>query len=418
MIAAQNSKRRPVVTGMGAISPLGLTLSQSWNAAVGGHCAISRELIDASAYGPSPFHILVARVPGDPLAHLEALRERRIGESLDPFALYALAAATEAISQANLGAEQLKHAAIVLGHGMGGMHTLEAGYERFYGRRTTRVHPLTVPRCMVSAPVSAVAMEFAIEGPVFAVSSACSSSGHAIAQGALLIAAGLAEVAIVGGSDAIATPACLAAWENLRAVSATACRPFSLGRDGTAIGEGAAAIVLESAEHARARGAPIFAELTGIGMSSDAEHLTQPKKGGALESMRQACAAAGILEAENLLISAHGTGTPLNDANEMSAIAELFCERTHTHHVIATKSVHGHLMGASTALQIALGLNALQHRRAPPIANFLAPEPQCRLNLVIGTERAISCESMLVNSFAFGGLNCSLAFRRWSNKPS
>jgi nodulation protein E len=264
---------------------------------------------------------------------------------------------------------------------------------------------------MVSAPVSAIAKEFGIEGPVFAVSSACSSSGHAIAQAALLIASGLTDVAIVGGSDAIATPACLAAWDNLRAVSATACRPFSVGRDGMAVGEGAAALVLESADHARARGVPIIAELAGIGMSSDAGHLTQPKKEGALVSMRQACAAAGVTHAENLLISAHGTGTPLNDANEMSAIAEVFGERTPTHHVIATKSAHGHLMGASTALQAVLGLCALKHKLAPPILNFLAPEPECQLSLMTGEARPISSKALLVNSFAFGGLNTSLILK-------
>lgn len=404
-------RRRAVITGMGAISPLGLTLTQNWDAAVSGDCAIAREIIDASAHGPPPFPILCARVPGNPVAHVEEQLGRRIGESLDPFALYALGAAAEAIAQAKLSGEALRRAATVFGHGMGGIHTLEAGYERFYGQRSTRVHPLTVPRCMVSAPVSAIAMAFGIEGPVFAVSSACSSSGHAIAQGSLLIASGLADVVIVGGSDAIATPACLAAWENLRAVSATACRPFSVGRDGMAVGEGAAALVLESAEHARARGAAVIAVLAGIGMSSDAGHLTQPKREGAIAAMRQACSGADITPSENLLISAHGTGTPLNDANEMSAIAQVFGERTPAHQIIATKGAHGHLMGASTALQTVLGLCALERKRAPPILNFLGPEPECQLNLVTGAAQPISCKTLLVNSFAFGGLNTALVFR-------
>ncbi len=403
------SSQLPVVTGLGAISPLGLDAANCWENARQGHCAIKRELIDPGEHGPSPFEILVARVPGDALAHLEGLLERKVGDLLDPFALFALAAAAEAIKHAGLGENTLSQAAIIFGHGMGGLQTLERGFERFYGRKTSRVHPLTVPRCMVSAPVSAIAMEFGIRGPAFAISSACSSSGHAIAQAALLIASGLAEVAIVGGSEAIATPACLAAWDNLRAISPTACRPFSVGRDGMAIGEGAAAIVLESPEHARSRGANIIARLVGVGMSSDAAHITQPAKAGAIAAMRGACEMAGILDRENLLISAHGTGTPLNDANESQAILELFGAHAATHPVIATKSAHGHLIGASAALQTVIGLFALKQKTAPPILNFRGPDSECPLNLVTGSAQQIACDTLLVNSFAFGGLNASLA---------
>ena len=403
---------KPVVTGLGAISPLGHSVSECWQNAQRGHCAIKQEVIDPGTNGPPPFSILVARVPGNPAKCLEERLLRRVGDSLDPFAVFALAAAAEAIERAALSDLALSQAAVVFGHGMGGMHTLENGFERFYGRRTKHVHPLTVPRCMVSAAVSAITMEFDIRGPAFAVSSACASSGHAIAQGASLIASGLAEVAIVGGSEAIATPACLAAWDNLRAISSTACRPFSANRDGTAIGEGGAALVLESEAHARRRGAKILGIITGIGMSSDAHHITQPNKRGAVTSMRRACEQAGVIDQENLLISAHGTGTPLNDANENDAILEVFGTRTKTHQVIATKSAHGHLIGATTAMQAVLGLCSLEQRLAPPILNFTAADANCTLNLVTGEARNISCEAVLVNSFAFGGLNCSLVLTR------
>ena len=260
---------------LGAVAPLGHTLAESWRACVEGACGISIRQISAGENGPeAPFKMPVAFVPDGMTAKLEADLGRKIGSSLDPFALFALGAAHEAIRAAGLDRTALAPAAVVLGHGIGGIHTLEEGYERMFGRRTWRVHPTTVPRCMVSAPVSAISMEFGIKGPVFAVGSACSSSGHAIIQAALLLQSGLAPIAITGGSDAITNPGSLAAWDMLRAVTPDACRPFSAGRNGMAIGEGGAALVLETEDHARARGAKPIAELAGFGMSSDAFHWT------------------------------------------------------------------------------------------------------------------------------------------------
>jgi nodulation protein E len=300
----------------------------------------------------------------------------------------------------------------VFGHGIGGVHTQEAGYARFFGKQSARMHPLTVPKIMVSAPASAIAIEYGAHGPTFAIASACASSGHALAQAALLIQSGIAEIVIAGGSEAIATPGCIAAWDGLRAMSPTTCRPFSTGRDGMAIGEGAAALVLESEDHAAKRGAAIVAELAGYGMSSDATHWTQPDLAGATTAMRQACTQAGVLEGDAILISTHGTGTPLNDANEAQAIRALFGERARRHPVIATKSSHGHLIGASTAVQAALALCALRDRVAPAILNYLGPDPDCDVDLVLGETRPIGCETLLVNAFAFGGLNASIAFQR------
>ncbi len=401
-----------VVTGVGCVSALGLTADECWAAARDGQTGIRVTEFDTGPNGPGARSYPAGMVRGDATAALEAALGRRIGGSLDPFAIFALKAAHEALSQAGLSSQRLgDRAACVMGNGIGGLATLEKAYERLFGLKATKVHPLTIPRVMVSAPVSSVAMEFGITGPVFTTSSACASAAHAVAQGAALIAGGLADVAVVGGSEAMATPGGMRSWEGLQAMSETACRPFSKDRDGMVIGEGAAAIVLERASRAEARGARVLARYLGAGMSSDAFHWTQPTLEGPISAMRQACEAAGILEADEILISAHGTGTPLNDKNEAAAIRGLFGARAAAHPVIATKSAHGHVIGATAAVQAILTIKALEARVAPPILGYLGPDEECGgLALVVGERRPIKATSALVNAFAFGGLNCSLAF--------
>ena len=403
-----------VVTGLGAISALGHSAAENWMSARDGRSGIERHVFDPGPRGPEPHTTPAALVKGDVVVALETALDRRVGASLDPFALFALKACHEALSEAGLlGDTALEHrCAIVLGHGFAGIHTLEASYERFYGQRLGKLHPLSVPKVMVSAPVSAVAMEFGVKGPVFAVSSACASSGHAIAQGAGLITSGQADIAIVGGSEAIATPACLRAWEGLQAMSDSTCRPFSIGRDGMTIGEGAAALVLEREAHAASRGARVLGRLSGVGFSSDAHHWTQPSLEGAVTAMRTALVRSGQSEDRPILISTHGTGTPLNDKNEAAAIHEVFGSGARRHPVIATKSGHGHLIGASTALQAVIGLIAMDQHLAPPILGYLGPDPDCDLDLVTQAGREIDTEALLLNAFAFGGLNTSLVFQR------
>lgn len=404
---------RAVVTGLGAVSALGHDVALNWAAARDGRGRIEIRELDAGKYAPAFRPLPVAIVDPGIQDSLEKSLGHRVG-ALDPAAIYAFKAVHEALKEAGLIAHPslAGRTAVVLGHGNGGAHTLEQAYERYFGMKLQRTHPLTVPRIMVSAPVSAITMEFGIKGPAFAVSSACSSSGHAIAQGAMMIGAGLADVAIVGGSEAIVTPGIMWAWDSLQAISHASCRPFSAGRDGTVIGEGAAALILESHEHATARGATILGELCGVGLSSDAFHWTQPSLEGAKSAMTQACARAAILEDEGLLISAHGTGTVLNDRNEAQAIREVFGPRAPSHHVTATKSAHGHVIGASAALQAVIGLNALRAGVAPPVLNYLGPDPDCDVNLVLGAARPIASTHLLVNSFAFGGLNTALVFKR------
>jgi len=405
---------RLVVTGMGAVSALGFTAEENWAAARDGVTGIKIQPFDPGPHGPASVDFPAAPVKDAALPALEAALGKRIGNSLDPFAAHALMAAHEALGQARLLGAPLGHrAAAIMGNGIGGLRTLEKAYERLFGLKATKVHPLTIPRVMVSAPVSAIAIEFGITGPVFATASACASSAHAIAQAAALITAGLADMAVAGGSEAMASPGGLRAWDSLGAMSESTCRPFSAGRDGMIVGEGGAAIVLERESHAEARGATPLAYYVGAGMSSDAFHWTQPTLEGAVTAMRQACEPGGLLDDDEVLIAAHGTGTDLNDKNEAAAIKHLFGDKAAHHPVTATKSAHGHLIGASAALQAVIGLKALAAGLAPPILGYLGEDPECAgIDLVLGPKaRAIKARSLLVNAFAFGGLNCSLAFR-------
>jgi nodulation protein E len=405
-----------MVTGLGAVSALGTDVRQTWEAVVAGRSGIAPHLFDAGAHGPEPVTLPGAFPPEGFQAAFETRFGRKVASGVDRFALLALCAAYEALDQAGLIDHPAldQRTAVVLGHGQGGFETLEKSYERFFGLKTQRMHPATVPKVMVSGAVSAVAMQFGVHGPVFATSSACASSAHAIVQGAGLIAMGLADVAVVGGSEAIATPSAMSAWQAVQALAQTTCRPFSKGRDGMVMAEGGAVLVLETLEHAQARGAVILGEYLGGGMSSDAFHITQPSLEGTTAAMRRACEAAGVAGGvggdEELLIAAHGTGTVLNDENEAATIQAVFGQATPRHPVIATKSAHGHLIGGSAALQTVIALQSLAAGLAPPILNYLGPDPACDLNLVLGQARPIAARKAVVNAFAFGGLNVSMVF--------
>ena len=404
--------RRIAVTGLGAVSALGATAAANWEAVREGRCGIAPHRFEGGQYAPEPVSFPAALVDEGFSAALEARHGRKILNSVDRFAQLAICATHEALDHAGL----LDHAAlgertaVVVGHAQGGQETLEKSYERFFGLRSQRMHPATVPKIMVSGAASAIAMQFGVRGPVFATSSACASSAHAIIQGAGLIHAGLADVAVVGGSEAIATPGCMSGWQAVQALASKTCRPFSRDRDGMAMAEGGAMLVLEDYAHAEARGAEILGEFLGGGMSSDAGHITQPSLAGTSAAMARAVRAGGLIDAEQVLIAAHGTGTPLNDRNEAASIHAVFGERALRHPVIATKSAHGHLIGGSAALQAVVALTALREGLAPPVLNFNEADPECELDLVVGQVRPITARHALVNAFAFGGLNASLAF--------
>ena len=331
---------------------------------------------------------------------------------LDPLAAFALVATHEALTEAGLADDPavLADAAVIYGSGAGGVTTLEEGYVRLLHKRASNVHPTTVPRQMLSGPASAISMSYGIKGPVHALASACASSSHALGEALHRIRSGRSEVVIAGGAEACITYGSWAGWQALRAMAPDTCRPFSIDRKGLILGEGAATLVLESEDHARARGAAIFGELAGEGASSDAHHLTAPSGEGAVRALRLAHADAGLPMDAPLLYSAHGTGTLLNDRTEAAALREVYGEALDASLVIATKSAHGHLIGAGGALEFLLGLEALRHGLAPPVLNGLGQDPDCAAP-VAWTPTPIACDALVSASFAFGGLNSVLVGR-------
>ena len=334
---------------------------------------------------------------------------------LDPVAQYAIVAAREAVAQSGLdfsAMELAERTAVVIGTGAGGETSHEEASRRLYGERQPRVHPFTIVRSMTSAVVSQICLEFGLRGPAFAVSSACASSNHALAQAWMLLRSGGADVALAGGSEACITLGVVKAWEAMRVLADDTCRPFSKQRRGLVLGEGAGIFVLETLDHAQQRGATILAEFAGAGMSSDATDIVQPDAGGAGRAMREALRQAGMAPQGVDYINAHGTGTPINDATETRAIHSVFGDHARKLAVSSTKSMHGHALGAAGALELVAVLGALQDGIVPPTINYLEPDPACDLDVVPNLARERPVQAALSNSFAFGGLNAVLALRR------
>jgi nodulation protein E len=399
---------------MGAISGLGQGVEPTWAALIAGESGVrpmSRRFGDNPAYtyeGPAAF------IQTLDLTAIEAKFGPRVLAHVDPFSAYASVATVEALEQAGL----IEHPAlgdrtvIVYGVGSGGNTTIEEGYGRLFDKKAATVHPLTIPKFMVSAAASHLSMMLGVRGMAFTIASACASSGHAISEGMHMLRAGRADVAIVGGGEAPITYGGWVSWKAVRAMSPTACRPFSIGRDGMILGEGAATLILETWTHAVARGAKILGELIGSGASSDAFHITQPQGEGAVNAIRAAHADAGVPTGTPVLISSHGTGTEMNDKTEAQALNTVYGDALKDDRVIATKSAHGHLFGGAGAIEFLLGVLALQRRTAPPVLNYLGPDPACDVPLVLGEARPIDFEVLVSNSFAFGGLNSVLMARR------
>lgn len=401
-----------VITGIGCISALGNDVSSTWRNICSGHCAISRVRVEAQNQPSLVFEGLAAAVNEQRFDALVERFGRQAIRNVERISNLAAVATLEALTDASLspGCAELQNASIVYGCASGGNSTIEAGYQRLFDIKARNVHPLTIPRYMSSGSASHISMLFGITGLSFAVSSACSSSAHAIGEGMHLIRSGRAEVVVVGGSDASVTYGALIGWRALQAASEDACRPFSLGRSGTAIGEGAATLILEEAESARRRGAKIYAELIGYGASSDAAHLTKPNIASAARAIRQAHSDAGLPVEEPLLISAHGTGTLINDNAEAAAMKTVYGDTLKNCTVIATKSAHGHLLGAAGAMEFILAVLAINEGVAPPVLNYMAKDPECDLPLALEA-RQIDHRSAISTSFAFGGLNCALIAR-------
>ena len=404
------STRRVVITGMGAVSALGIGAHALWTGLREGQSGIralrhqdaDRLRVKIAAQVPETF---------DPSASID----ERTMPLLDRTSQFALVAAHEAIAQSgldftrnNLGART----ATIVGTGVGGETTQDEQSRRLYAENSTRTHPLTIVRLMTNASASQISIAYGLRGPAFAVASACASANHAIIQAAQMIRFGLADVAVTGGTEACLTYGALRAWEAMRILADDTCRPFSANRHGLVLGEGAGIFVLELLEHAQARGAVILAELAGSGMTADATDIVLPSADGAAAAMTQALADAGLNASDVDYINAHGTGTQANDSNETHAIHLAFGDHAKQLVVSSTKSMHGHALGASGALELVAVVGALRDGVVPPTANLDAPDPACDLDYVPNTARRMPVRAVLSNSFAFGGLNAVLALKR------
>ncbi|KHK90312.1 beta-ketoacyl-[acyl-carrier-protein] synthase family protein [Novosphingobium malaysiense] len=401
---------RVLVTGLGCVSGLGYGVDSNWQAAREGRSAI-RDFPMTAGSG------VAARVEGEPTAapHLSTVepeRLRRLGR-LDRLSAFTLEAGLEAVADAGLDRHPslADRTAIVIGCGSGGNAVIETAYERLFARDQRKVHPQTIPSSMIAAPAAHLSMLLGIHGTVFTLSSACASSAHALGEAMHMIRAGRADVVLAGGAEACLTRGSFTGWQSLGVLASDTCRPFSRDRCGMVLGEGAAVLVLESESHAIARGARVHGELAGYGTSSDAVHMTAPDVEGIAAAIRAAHHDARVAFDTPALISAHGTGTALNDPAESAALHRVYGTALGRHRVVATKSAHGHMIGATGAIEFVLGLKALTDNAAPPLLNYLGPDPDCDLPLVLEPE-AFEPDVLISNSFAFGGLNTVLVGRR------
>lgn len=410
MASEVRGSRRVVITGQGCVSPLGLTAVDTWSAMREGRGGIAPLTGLAASDLRTP---VAAQLKGyDPLAHFD---EKRL-VLLDPVSQYALVAAREAVAQAGLqlSGDAADRAAVIIGTGIGGAQTQDAMAQRLYREGNPRVHPMAIVRVMPNAPASQISLELGLRGPAFAVASACASANHALAQALMLLQSGQADVALAGGVEACITVGTVKAWEAMRVMADDTCRPFSKGRRGLVLGEGAGVFLLETLEHAQARGATILAEFAGAGMTADAADIVMPDASGAARAMKLALAHAQLAPEEVGYINAHGTGTVANDKTETKAIRAVFGAHADALAVSSTKSMHGHALGACGAIELVAAIGALRESWLPPTINHQEADPECDLDVVPNTGRAADVRAVLSNSFAFGGLNAVLALRRWA----
>jgi len=392
---------RVAITGIGILSPFGRGRAAACQAMRDGRSGIRRiESIDTAALNCK----IGGEVPAE--AHQGSFK------GFDRFSRFALIASEEAMEQAKIGDTIDKERfGVIIGTGLGGCETLDAAFRRVYKDGQSRVAPTSIPWSMYNAAASAVSTHFGAKGPAYAPVSACASSAHAIGHAFQIIRSGQADVMLAGGSDAPLTFGIILAWESMRVLAVdnehpeAACRPFSADRKGLVLAEGAAALVLESMDHAQRRGQPILGEIVGFGITSDAGHLTDPSADGAARAMRMA---VSEVSPDIGYINAHGTATRANDATETSAIKSVLGDRIP---VSSTKSMHGHAMGASGAIEIACSLLALNDGFLPPTINLDKPDPACDLDYVPNASRPARVAAFLSNSFGFGGMNGVVAVR-------
>ncbi|MTJ05220.1 MAG: beta-ketoacyl-[acyl-carrier-protein] synthase family protein [Sediminimonas qiaohouensis] len=400
--------KRVVITGAGTINALGHDVATTLDAMRAGRCGIGQlELRDVER--------LSIQIGGQVKNFAaEGHFNRQQMTLYDRFTQFTLMAAREAITQSGLefSGELAARAGVVLGTAGGGVSTWDDNYRAVYEEGKNRVHPFVVPKLMNNAAVSHVSMAYNLKGPSFTVSTACASSNHAMAQAFQMVRAGAAPVMVSGGSESMLCFGGVKAWEGLRVMSRDACRPFSANRNGMVQGEGAGVFVFEEYEHARARGADILAEVSGFAMSSDASDIVMPSKQGAARAMAGALQDAGVSLDQVGYINAHGTGTAANDKTECAAVADVFGHHADKLMISSTKSMHGHLIGATGAVELLACIMAVRDGVIAPTIGYQEFDPECALDVVPNEAREANVEVALSNAFAFGGLNAVLALRR------
>ncbi len=399
--------KRVVITGMGAVSALGPSAAETMRGMREAVCGI----------GPLEFdnvERLGIRIGGQIRGYdAEAHFTRQEITLYDPFTQFALLAAAEAVGQSGLSEGQFiaDNAGVVLGTAGGGLQTQDENYRQVYEEAKNRVHPFVVPRLMNSAAASHVSMVHGLRGPSFTVATACASSNHAMGLALNLIRGGTASVMLTGGSESMLCFGGIKAWEGLRVMAKDACRPFSANRSGMVQGEGAAIFVFEEFEHARARSAEILAEVAGFAMTSDASDIVMPSREGASRAMRQALADAGLAPEAIGYINAHGTGTTANDRTECAAVREVFGAHADRLMISSTKSMHGHIMGGTGAVELLACIMALRDGVIAPTIGYEEPDPDCNLDVVPNVAREAKVGAVASNAFAFGGLNAVLVLK-------
>jgi len=398
---------RVVITGAGTINALGENVPETLEAMREGRCGI----------GPLEFRDvdrLSIKIGGQVSGYDEAAHFNRQQIALyDRFTQFTLLAAREAIGQSGLefSGALAAQAGVVLGTSGGGLQTQDENYRAVYEDGKNRVHPFVVPRLMNNAACSHVSMEYNLKGPSFTVSTACASSNHAMGQAFHLVRSGMTKVMVTGGSESMLVFGGVKAWEGLRVMSKDACRPFSGNRNGMVQGEGAGVFVFEDYEHAKARGADILAEVVGFAMSSDAGDIVMPSKQGAARAIAGALSDAKMPATDVGYINAHGTGTAANDKTECAAVADVFGAHADQLMMSSTKSMHGHLIGGTGAVELLACIMALRDGVIAPTIGYEEPDPECALDVVPNVAREAKVDAVLSNAFAFGGLNAVLALR-------
>jgi nodulation protein E len=397
--------RRVVITGTGVVTPIGTDVSEFWTSIKAGTCGVS----ELGGFPLEDLKILIAaQIKNfDHKARLRHFKRDKIIMHADRYSWFAAAAADEAVKQSGLEVPFVDpyRTACIIGSGAGGLVTFEKSYRDLFIENKRATHPLTLLRIIGSSAAAHVGIEFGVKGPTYATCSACSTATHAIGAARDYIKHGMVDVAIAGASESVINYGTMKAWQALHVLSPEGCFPFSKKRNGTVLGEGAGILVLESLEHAKARGAKILAELVGYGMTSDAKDMVNPDIEGPAEAMRLALEDAGLTPTDIDYLNAHGTATMINDRNETNAIKRVFGSYASKLPISSTKSMHGHPLGAGGGIEAVACIKAMEEGILPPTIGLEEADPDCDLDYVPNVARAKKLNYVMSNSFAFGGLN-------------